>query len=168
MVNVFHLADQFTKFFNWFQCRSNLRSLCICRKTVTNPWKLKFMDFWWSQWHYIHVKFGHNVKQSQSYNFMFRETVHDSPSQHVMIMPAECRWHYIGYPLSDLSVGQVLLLFKLSAFHLSEYCVQTVSCLTQQLVESVLLASNGCIKILSTLGKQCGLRRHGVLWLIVL
>ena len=67
------------------------------------------MDFLWSQWHYIHVIFGHNVKQSRSCNLMLGETVHDIPSQHVMIMPALCRGHYVGYPLSDLAVEQVLL-----------------------------------------------------------
>ena len=127
-------------------------SLCICQSTLTNCRKLKGMDFWWSQWHYLHVIFGHNVKQSRSCNLTFRETVHDNPSQHVLIMPAQCRWHYVGYPLSYLSVEQILLPPNLSAFHLREYCGQTVSCLSQQQVESLLLACNGCIKGLSTLG----------------
>ena len=72
-------------------------------------------------------------------------------------MPAQCRWHYIGYPLSNLSLEQVLLLANLSAFHLTEYCGQTVSFLTQQQVESLLSACNGYIKVLSTVRKLCGL-----------
>ena len=72
-------------------------------------------------------------------------------------MPAQWRWHYIGYPLPDLSVDQVLLLPNSSTFHLREYCGQTVSCPSQQQVESLLLAYNGCIKVLSAVGKQCGL-----------
>jgi hypothetical protein len=81
----------------------NLCSWCIRQNSATNPRKLKVTDFGLSQSHNIHAKFGHVVKHSCSCFLVFRETVHNSPSQHVMIMPAECRWHYIGYALPDLS-----------------------------------------------------------------
>jgi hypothetical protein len=79
-------------------------SVCVYAKiTLTNPRKLKCIDFWWSQWHHIHVKFGHNVKQSWICHLIFQKTVNANPPQHVLIMPAQCKWHYIGYTLSDLS-----------------------------------------------------------------
>jgi hypothetical protein len=34
------------------------------QNTITNPRKLKGMEFWWSQWLNINVKLGHIVKQS--------------------------------------------------------------------------------------------------------
>ena len=139
-------------FFYWCSCSSKFCILCICQITLTNCRKLKGMDFWWSQLHYIHVKFGHNVKQSWSYNLIFRETVHDNLTQHDMILPVQWRWYYIGYTLSSLSVEQVLLPPNLSTFHLREYCVQTVSCLSQQQVERLMLGSNGFSKVLSAVG----------------
>ena len=114
------------------------------------------MDFWWCQWH-NHVKFGHNMKLSWVFNLVFRETICDSHSQRVLILPAHCRWHYFGFALSDIPYEQVLLPPHIIHLQLRQYCAQTVSCLSQQQVESLLLAFSCCSKVLSAVGKLCGL-----------
>ena len=78
-----HLAANFDIFLIGACVGSTFCSLFTCQRMVTNPRKLKCMDFWWSQW-LNHVKFGHNVNHSWSCNIVFRETGLDSHSQHFM------------------------------------------------------------------------------------
>jgi len=74
--------------------------LCIWQSMLTNTRKLKCMDFWWSHGHDL-VKFGPKLKQSLICHMVYRETVHDSHAQHVMVFPAQCRWHN-WYALCDI------------------------------------------------------------------
>jgi len=113
------------------------------------------MDYWCWQLR-NHVKFGHNVMQSWICKFLFRETIHDTHSQLVMIMPVQCRCHYFGFALSDIPKEQVLLPPQIVNLQPREYCEQTVSCLSQQQVASLLLACS-CSWVLSGVGKLCGL-----------
>jgi len=46
---------------------------------------------------------------------------------------------------------------QISYLQLREYCEQAVSCLSPQQVESLLLACSCCSKVLSSVGKLCGL-----------
>ena len=115
MVNVLPLAANFNTFLIVASVFPTCCILCTFQSKDTNTRKLKFMDFWWSQWCNL-VKFGHNLNQSWSCNLVFRETIHDSHSQHFMIMPAQCSWHYIGYELSDIT-SKSFSLRKSSAFN---------------------------------------------------
>ena len=102
VVNDLHLAAHFSTFFIGASEYLSCCSVCTCQSTVTSTRKLRCMSFCWSLW-YNPVKFGNSVKRSCSCYLVFQETVYDTYSQHVMIMPAQCRLHYIGYALSDIN-----------------------------------------------------------------
>jgi len=82
---------------------------------------------------------------------IFQETIHDNPLQHVRVMPAGCRWHYIVYLLSDLFRSKSFSLPNSSVYYLMGENWQAESCHSLPLVHA------GCSKTLSLVWKLCGL-----------
>ena len=80
----------------------------------------------------------------------------ENPLHFVTIMPTQCRW-------SDIWWFDYLLFLRIQSFSIPrtstlnprEFCGQTVRCLIQQEVESMLLACNGFSKVFSTV-VNCG------------
>ena len=130
-------------------------SLCPCQSTVTSTRKLKWVEFWWSQ-RLTHLKFGRNMKQSWSCNLIFIVTVIASHSEHVMIMPAQCRWYILDTLYLIFLRSKSFSLPRSSIFN-SDSTVSKLSCLTQQQLESLQRACNACTNVFSVVGKICGL-----------
>jgi len=126
--------------------------ICVSVKRQVTDWrKSKDMGFCWCQRQNI----GHNVKQPWICNFIFQETVYNNPSQHVLIMPAQCGWHYIGYPLSDLSVERVPLLPQFIYFQ-PQGVLWANGELSYPTASGELPAGlQGCSKVLSNVGELC-------------